>query len=302
MLKFSLYDQLQADYDNGEIDYINQGIYDTDPCYDILFPDDILTTTPVPEIMYNDDGTEMTPEQIQAEAAKKAAENFMGDATGNIDKMLRDAGIDWSTRYWINMFHQMMLFILIFGRWMLPRNRGTSRDELSQILLTFIGIAADMLEFVTETRKDLEIMCSDILLMLILTIWSWSTCQFFLVITSKGPQTTRQVPIFDSKHASPIMWVEEDIEMSACERFVKNPEVWSICSTLFMQDMPFLTMRLYVIFGKNVVKPMLVFFTLKNGVVFALEVYRLIVIATHSEDDDEDDDDKPEVKNRGLFS
>ena len=131
-----------------------------------------------------------------------------------------------------------------------------------------------MLEFVTETRKDLEIACSATLLVLILGIWTWSTFQFFIVITGSAKPTTKQVPIFDSKHASPIMWIEEDIDMGACERFIWNPEVWGICTTLFMQDMPFLIMRLYVIFGKNVWSPMLVFFTLKNGVVFTLQIYR----------------------------
>ena len=51
------------------------------------------------------------------------------------------------------------------------------------------------------------------------------------------------------------------------------PEVWSIVSTLFLQDMPFLAMRMYVIFGRNTYDRMLVFFTLKNSIVFLLEIY-----------------------------
>lgn len=86
------------------------------------------------------------------------------------------------------------------------------------------------------------------------------------------------------------MIVEEEIEETFCEKFFLNPEVWNICSTLFLQDMPFLSMRLYVIFGRNVLNQMLVFFTAKNFIVFLLEIYRLVVIATHTEDDDEDDD------------
>jgi len=49
--------------------------------------------------------------------------------------------------------HQLLLFILIIGRWLLPTGEGISRDQLSQLLLVFIGIAADILEFVTETVK-----------------------------------------------------------------------------------------------------------------------------------------------------
>ena len=49
--------------------------------------------------------------------------------------------------------HQLILFIIIIGRWMLPKAAGVTRDQLSQILLIFIGVGADILEFVTETIK-----------------------------------------------------------------------------------------------------------------------------------------------------
>ena len=56
-------------------------------------------------------------------------------------------------RNWIDIFHQLILFIIIIGRWMLPKAAGVTRDQLSQILLIFIGVGADILEFVTETMK-----------------------------------------------------------------------------------------------------------------------------------------------------
>ena len=52
-----------------------------------------------------------------------------------------------------SLFHQLILFIIIIGRWMLPKAAGVTRDQLSQILLIFIGVGADILEFVTETMK-----------------------------------------------------------------------------------------------------------------------------------------------------
>ena len=288
----AIYENLTSVYEE-----IYEENYDMDSeCADIFFPttdEPAAAAVDLSGVDPNDPAAiaEAELNQLVDSEAADAAKNLVGDSLGGVDKMLETIGISWNTRGWINMFHQMMLFILIFGRWMLPRNSKVSRDQLSQILLTFIGIAADMLEFVTETRKDLEIMCSDILLLMILGIWSWSTLQFFLVLTSKGRPTTRQVPIFDSKHASPIMWIEEEIEMHPCVKFWLNPEVWSICSSLCMQDMPFLSMRLYVIFGKNVTSMMLYFFTLKNSVVFMLQVYRLIVIATHQDDEEEEDEE-----------
>jgi hypothetical protein len=38
------------------------------------------------------------------------------------------------------------MLILIIGRWMLPKGDLT-RDELSQLLLCYIGTAADIIEF-----------------------------------------------------------------------------------------------------------------------------------------------------------
>ena len=74
------------------------------------------------------------------------------------------------------------------------------------------------------------------------------------------------------------------------ERFFLNPEIWNICSALFMQDMPFLAMRMYVIIERNVINHMLLFFTLKNFIMFCLEIYRILVIALEEDDDEEDDD------------
>ena len=54
--------------------------------------------------------------------------------------------------------------------------------------------------------------------------------------------------------------------------FLTNVEVWGIMSTLILQDGPFLVMRLYVMISRNVIHQMIVFFTIKNIVVFMLQV------------------------------
>lgn len=47
---------------------------------------------------------------------------------------------------WITLIEQFLMLILIIGRWMLPKGDLT-RDELSQLLLVYIGTAADIIEF-----------------------------------------------------------------------------------------------------------------------------------------------------------
>ena len=44
------------------------------------------------------------------------------------------------------LIEQALMLILIIGRWMLPKGDLT-RDQLAQLLLVFIGTAADILEF-----------------------------------------------------------------------------------------------------------------------------------------------------------
>ena len=48
-------------------------------------------------------------------------------------------------KQWVVMIEQLLLFVLILGRWMLPKG-DISRDELSQLLLVYIGMAADIIE------------------------------------------------------------------------------------------------------------------------------------------------------------
>lgn len=55
---------------------------------------------------------------------------------------------------WILALHQALLILLILGKWLLPLGGGVTRDELSQLLLIFVGIAADILEFTCETLSD----------------------------------------------------------------------------------------------------------------------------------------------------
>ncbi|XP_028982818.1 transmembrane protein 26-like isoform X1 [Betta splendens] len=57
---------------------------------------------------------------------------------------------------WILALHQILLILLILGKWLLPLGGGVTRDELSQLLLIFVGTAADILEFTSETLSDVK--------------------------------------------------------------------------------------------------------------------------------------------------
>lgn len=57
---------------------------------------------------------------------------------------------------WILALHQILLILLIVGKWLMPIGAGVTRDELSQLLLIFVGTAADILEFTSETLSDVK--------------------------------------------------------------------------------------------------------------------------------------------------
>ena len=80
------------------------------------------------------------------------------------------------------------MLILIIGRWMLPKGDLT-RDQLSQLLLVYIGTAADIIEFFDSIKAE-EVNTNQIFCLLVLSIWSWSLLQFTFVLTAtKGRKT-----------------------------------------------------------------------------------------------------------------
>lgn len=169
---------------------------------------------------------------------------------------------DVCSNEWILALHQILLILLIVGKWLLPLGGGVTRDELSQLLLIFVGTAADILEFTSETLSDVKENSPE-LVYIILAVWTWSTLQFPLhlaVVNSKpesdGEQGVEKVSLL-AKHST---------------------DIWGIVEALFIQDGPFLVVRLIVMIYFEVFHQMLVFFAIKNFLVVILNLYRLIVI------------------------
>lgn len=78
---------------------------------------------------------------------------------------------------------QTGVFILIIGRWTLPKG-SISRDQFSQILLIYVGTAADIVEFSelygdeqVRERKEKETIYKGVMI-----VWGWSILQFSLTI------------------------------------------------------------------------------------------------------------------------
>ncbi|KAK1881579.1 Transmembrane protein 26 [Dissostichus eleginoides] len=157
---------------------------------------------------------------------------------------------------WILALHQILLILLIIGKWLLPAAGELTRDQLSQLLLIFVGTAADILEFTSETLTDMN----PAMVYIILGVWTWSMLQFPLhlsVMAGSSDQASVPAPSLLSN---------------------LRTDIWSTVEALLIQDGPFLVVRLTVMIYFNVVHQMLIFFAIKNLLVVLLNIYRLAVL------------------------
>uniref|UniRef100_H2YNJ0 Transmembrane protein 26 n=1 Tax=Ciona savignyi TaxID=51511 RepID=H2YNJ0_CIOSA len=199
--------------------------------------------------------------------------NDFSDAVNNATKTVDELLHRLDPEQWLLALHQVLLFVLVIGRWLLPKGEIT-RDQLSQLLLVFIGVGADILEFVTETIDNdiTQVQCNRLLHYIIYAVWSASLLQFTLVLTAAKSRKTR-VGFSDERVA--IVQVDNN----CCARSIFNDaDLWGILVTMLFQDLPFLAFRLYMMIVYNHIHQMIVFFTGKNALVVILQIYRIIVL------------------------
>lgn len=161
---------------------------------------------------------------------------------------------------------QFLMLILIIGRWMLPKGDLT-RDQLSQLLLVYIGSAADIIEFMDSFDED-EIAEKPVVINWILGVWAWSLLQFTIVLTDTESKKIRL-------SSGSIVKEKIQIETSCC-----SVDIWGIVLNIILQDGPFLTIRLIMIIHYHIADYSSIFFTSKNILVILLHLYRLCAIQT----------------------
>ncbi|KAL6259959.1 hypothetical protein P5V15_009868 [Pogonomyrmex californicus] len=183
-----------------------------------------------------------------------------------VDIQLPDIQI--STETWVTLIEQFLMLILIIGRWMLPKGDLT-RDQLSQLLLVYIGTAADIIEFFDSFKED-RIAREPVLVYLTLGIWAWSLMQFTVVLTATKSRKSRL-------SSGSVARKKIRTETSCC-----SIDVWGIALNMILQDGPFLAFRLILIIHYQIVSYMNIFFTCKNTLVILLQWYRLYVVKSES--------------------
>ncbi|KAL7293276.1 hypothetical protein TKK_0013053 [Trichogramma kaykai] len=186
-----------------------------------------------------------------------------------------------STETWVTLIEQFLMLILIIGRWMLPKGELT-RDQLSQLLLVYIGTAADIIEFF-DSFKDEKVSREPLLVYLTLGIWAWSLMQFTVVLTATKSRKSRLSSSSSSSGGATSRkkrqqrQVASEDQTSCC-----SIDVWAIAINMLLQDGPFLAFRLTLIVHFKIVSYMNIFFTCKNTLVILLQLYRLYVVQSET--------------------
>ena len=200
-----------------------------------------------------------------------------------------DITIELDADTWVLALEQTMLFLLIVGRWVMPSGEIT-RDQLSQLLFVYIGMASDIMELFYLFEEDAVIMKEEVTL-IILTMYSVSLTQFTLVLTAtKARKTMVTHPTQKQQQLS-----EPEAE-SECSCLCCETEIWSLLITVVLQDAPFLCMRLYVLVRYSVINYNILFFTAKNALVILLQVYRItVVLLEHRKKSKEEMQHSPKV-------
>ena len=108
-----------------------------------------------------------------------------------------------------------------------------------------------------------------ILCYIVLGIWTLSLLQFTLVLTAtKARRDQSGVPTPNES---------DDDNIGCCK-----PEIYGILISIVLQDLPFLVVRMLLIFRHKIVSYTNMFFTSKNSLVILLLVYRLCVVQLKS--------------------
>lgn len=196
---------------------------------------------------------------------------------------------------WVQLLQQTMLVTVILGRWILPKGDIT-RDHLSQLLLVFLAMAADMVELF-DTFKENQVKYNLRLTCVVLAVWTVSTLQFPLVLTGRSTRKPRfgslkrystltLQNISRSSRSSSIYHMDHIYaalgETSFCQLLTTDINFWGVLTGTFLQDGPFLGTRLYLLIEHQTISYTMIFFTCKNILVVALQCYRLLVICTET--------------------
>ncbi|KAJ8257603.1 hypothetical protein GJAV_G00187580 [Gymnothorax javanicus] len=186
--------------------------------------------------------------------------------------------VELDPEHWAAGLEQTMLIVLVLGRWLMPKG-DMSRDQLSQLLMVYVGLGADILD-IFDTFKEPEVKTNQTVILAGLTLFTWALMQFPLVLTQTSQSKPQPRPQQGARRCSTEHGGPGEADGLGANRCAPccSSEVWSLLLTVGLQDGPFLVYRLYLMVQENVLNQLMIFFTCKNILVVLLEIYRILVV------------------------
>lgn len=117
---------------------------------------------------------------------------------------------------------------------------------------------------------------------MILIAWTMSLLQFpFVMTTSKARKMRVAITTSNSDEEVKRLQYMASCEVKARPKWVQiagDTDVWAIVLALFLQDIPFVLVRLYLMIEYKLMSYTMIFFTSKNLLVIMLQMYRMVVL------------------------
>lgn len=170
----------------------------------------------------------------------------------------------------LQLLEQLLLVNLIVGRWLLPKG-DISREQLSQILLAYLAISSDIVEFF-DVFKEKVVYSNSKVQTIVLTAWTLSLLQFPFVLTVSRARKMRVAITNDYEQ----LFARQ--RPRSCFKAFYDVDIWAIFLANALQDVPFLLTRLYLMTVHNLVTYTMIFFFFKNMLIILLQTYRSIII------------------------
>ncbi|VDN58151.1 unnamed protein product [Dracunculus medinensis] len=168
----------------------------------------------------------------------------------------------------LQLIEQLLLVVLIICRWLFPKG-DISSEQLSQILLAYLAISSDIVEFF-DVFKEKEVWSSSTVQNFMLSAWTLSLLQFPFVLTISRARKMR-VAITKTYHE--LIIDNDEYQRKTCN-VLYDVDIWAIILANALQDLPFLSVRLYLMLAQGLVTYTMIFFTCKNALIIVLQTYR----------------------------
>lgn len=227
--------------------------------------------------------------------------NNNDNITSEVQELAKIAGVTIPVKLdpdtWREVLEQSMLFLLIIGRWMLPRGTLT-RDQLSQLLFVYIGSASDVMELFVVFEEP-EVRADTALTYAIFSVWTLSLFQFTLVLTATRDSRRSQAVIEDGE-GNQKFEKRQGCGFCSCGKFFEL-ELWSLMISIMIMDGPFLAVRVYALACYQLITFGILFFVCKNSLMILLLFYRIIVVChkIYSDDDEDEEENHEKVSKKG---